>query len=343
MRRLVISIVTAVVLLVLFVVLFTFVRRPYESVLLDRFGTLIPESQQVRLAYNWYLKMPSDTVVRVDQRLHLYQGPLQEVITKAAAPISVQTYAAWRIVDPVKFYKKTSGSDHAAETTIDARIRGLVGTKFGEHTMDEFFNMDQTKVNSEKLEAEISREATEGSPDNKIPGLKEMGLEIAQIGFSRMAFPPNVTESVYQRMVAELSTKARDLESKGLADASEIRAKGDQQAESLRSNARVEAGTIMGKADREAMSILSGVQTTEAARKFYEYWKSLDFMKASLTKNTVMVLSPDSPLLGVGLGNLLQAPVEGAGRPAATQPSARAAARPATPAPLPQGTLAPRP
>src|SRR5215218_6587609 len=109
MRRLVISIVTAVVLLVLFIVLFTFVRRPYETVLLDRFGNLIPESQQVRLAYNWYLKMPSDGVVRVDQRLHLYQGALQEVITQRAEPIGVQTYAAWRIIDPVKFYKQTSG------------------------------------------------------------------------------------------------------------------------------------------------------------------------------------------------------------------------------------------
>ena len=46
MKRVVIGIFSAVVLFILFVVLCTFVQRPYEEVLLDRFGTLIPQSQQ---------------------------------------------------------------------------------------------------------------------------------------------------------------------------------------------------------------------------------------------------------------------------------------------------------
>src|SRR5579862_2331637 len=102
MRRLIIGIFSAIVLAILFVVLCTFVRRPYEQVLLDRFGNLIGENQQVRLMYHWYFKMPTDSVVRIDNRLHLYTGPLQQVATKKHEPISVRTFAAWHIVDPVK-------------------------------------------------------------------------------------------------------------------------------------------------------------------------------------------------------------------------------------------------
>lgn len=313
MRRLVLGIFTAVVLLVLFVLLFTFVRYPYEIVLLDRFGTLIPENQQAKIAYNWYFKLPSDNVVRIDRRLHLFPGTLQQVVTQTSAPISVQTFAAWRIVEPIKFYNKTSGSDQAAQKLIDDRIRALVGDKFGKHTLDELFNTDTTKVHSGDIEKEIANEATNGTPGGQ-PGLKDVGLEIAQVGFSRMAFPPNTTDAVYYRMVVDLNTKARKLEAEGTRDATTIRAEGEAQASIIRNQATSEAKTIMGEADAQANAILQDVQKTAAAREFYQYWKSLDFTKSSLAKNTILVLSSDSPLLS----SLFRKPAEGG---PATQPA----------------------
>src|SRR4051794_39573060 len=123
MRRVVIGIFTAIVVVILFMVLCTFVKRPYETVLLLRFGRLIDEQQQSRIAYNWFFKMPTDSIVRIDKRLHLYTGPLQQVATSNREPISVRTFAAWRIVDPIKFYQTTGGSDQKAKDIIDQKMR----------------------------------------------------------------------------------------------------------------------------------------------------------------------------------------------------------------------------
>ena len=124
MKRVVIGIFSAVVLFILFVVLCTFVQRPYEEVLLDRFGTLIPQSQQARIMYNWYFKLPFDSVIRVDKRLHLKTLPLKEFVTAKSDPLNVRTFAVWRIVNPVAFRQKASGSDERTEQIMEQRDPG---------------------------------------------------------------------------------------------------------------------------------------------------------------------------------------------------------------------------
>ncbi len=296
MRRLILGTFSVIVLLVLFIVLCTFVKRPYEKILLSRFGTLIPESQQVRIASNWYFKLPTDTVIPIDTRLHLYSSPLKETSTSTKDAITIRTFAAWRIVDPEKFYRTTNGgSDEQATRTMDLVIQGLVPGKIVNHQLDELFNADEAKIHTSQIEAEIAKEATDGY--GTTTGLREMGIEIVEIGFSRMAFPPNNAIAVYTRMVAELNKQAVEHQSQGIATASKIQSKGIQDAAAIKNQAIQDAGKIRGEGDAEALRILAQVQETPAAREFYQYWKRLDFLKTSLSKNTILVLSSSSDLL----------------------------------------------
>jgi membrane protease subunit HflC len=320
MRRIILALFATIVVLVLFVVLCTFVKRPYEKILLSRFGTLIPESQQVKIANNWFFKLPTDTVIPIDTRLHLYSSPLKEASTaNKDALVIIRTFAAWRIVDPEKFYRTTNGgSDEQASRTMDLVIQGLVPGKIVNHQLDELFNSDETKIHTSQIEAEIAKEATDGY--GATPGLREMGIEIVEIGFSRMAFPPNNAMAVYNRMVAELNKRAIDYQSQGVARANEIQSQGIQDAAAIRNNAVQDAGRIRGEGDAEALRVLAEVQNTPAAREFYQYWKRLDFLKTSLSKNTILVLSSSSELLKT----LFQAPL-----PVGAMPQQTAA--PATP------------
>jgi membrane protease subunit HflC len=301
MRRVILMAISAVVVLVLVLVLCTYVKRPYEKVLLTRFGSLVEEKDQTRIAYNWYLKWPTDSVVRFDNRLHLYTGGLVEATTANSEPISVQAFAAWRIVDPKKFYTMTGGSDKKAEQMIEAILKSLVQGSVPAHTLDEFFNSDEAKIHTAKIEDDIARSATDDIKDKdgtvKTPGLGSMGIQIAEIGFSRIAFPPNNATAVYERMVAELSKKAVDYQAQGLAEANNIVAEGKLAAAKAREEATREAAAIMGKADAEALKVLADVQKTPQAMEFYQYWKSLEFVKTSLAKNTVLVLSSNSDIL----------------------------------------------
>jgi membrane protease subunit HflC len=337
MRRAVIAVFTAVVIVILFLVLCTFVRRPYERVLLVRFGRLIEDKDQARLAYNWYFKMPTDSVVRIDTRLHLYNGPLQEVPTKEKQTISVRAFAAWKIVDPVKFYNTTTGSDQEAQSRIAQRMSGLVRS-VSLYSMDELFNTDEKLVKTPQLERQIAIDATNGAdaPDIREAqkGLKEEGIEIVQVGFSRMAYPPSNAEAVYLAMVAKLTNQARVWDAEGQAKRIELEAEGNRRAEEIRAEARKEAEEIRGQAEAQARRLLADAQQTPGAREFYQYWKSLDFRKAMMTRNTVLVLSADDPSLSGLFPQQMQTLPEGMPGPA-TQP--------AGPATRPAGALTPPP
>ncbi len=320
MRRTVIAVFTAIVLVILFLVLCTFVRKPYEYVLLDRFGHIIDQDQQTRIMYNWYLKLPTDTVIPIDTRLHMDTTPLQEVVTGGGDSISVQAYSAWRITDPVKFYKTTAGSDTRAKQIMEQKLTGLLKAKIAGHTLDELFNPDETKIHTDEIEHEVADEATRGSPDPTAPGgrtagIEDQGLAIVQIGLSRLAFPPANANAVYARMSAERFKQANKYRSEGDSDAKRIVADGEAEAIKIRSEAQKQAGQIRGDGDRQALEILAGVQESPAARDFYEFWKSMEFVKSSLAKNTYLVLPTDADWLKA----LFNAPAA-----AATQPSAAA-------------------
>ncbi len=104
------------------------------------------------------------SVVRMDTRLHMYTSPLQEVVTAGSEPISVRTYAAWRIMDPVKFYKTTTGNDDRAKQIMGQKISGLVQAKLASHKLDEIFNLDDKKVHTNEIEADVAEEASTGRP-----------------------------------------------------------------------------------------------------------------------------------------------------------------------------------
>jgi membrane protease subunit HflC len=307
MRRLVIGLFVAAVVGVLFVVLCTYVKRPYEAVLLNRFGRLVDEGAQTRIAYGWYLKYPTDTVIRMDQRVHLFPNTLQQVPTSGKETIAVRAYAAWRIKDPVKFYQTTNASDTTAQRLLSQKLSGLVQSRISAHTLEELFNSDEKKVVTPEIEASIKQDVD--------AAVAEQGLQIVQVGFSRMAFPPANAEAVYQRMSAERQQDAMKFQAQGDSDAASIRAKGDSDAAIIRSGAVANAESIKGEGDAEALKILHAVQTSKEAQDVYQFWKSMEVMKTSFTKNTYLVLPTDSPMLKA----LFTAPAPVGG--SATQPA----------------------
>ncbi len=332
MRRLVITLFSVVVVFILFVVLCTYVRRPYEKIILERFGSLIEEQNQTRIAGNWYFKYPTDSIVRIDTRLHLKALTFKEFNTANREPIDVRAYAVWHIVDPKKFKQRASGSDEIAEAIIEQRLLGLIGQSIGTHTLSDFFNTDsKTEEAIRALETKIAKDATNTSSATT-PGLIDIGVEIADVGFSRLAFPPQNTDAVYGRMEADLNQKASEYQAGGVAEANKIQKAGISEAAEIRSKAQAEAEGIRGQADRQALEILAGVAKTDAQKEFYEYWKSLDFLKASLSQNTILVLSTDSVLLRRLFGVTQISPSAPPGLTPATQPNIGQILIPAAPA-----------
>ena len=286
MKKLTITIILVAVVGVLFLELFTFVARPYQTVLIDRFGKII--AKPTRIAYNWYLCWPTDKLIRMDMRLHLYQSDNREVTTKGGKPIDIRTFAVWKIVNPVLYDTRLPGGSPEVQRYLNQKIEGEVRKVMGQYSLDQIFNIDASKIQMSAAESQMHR--------NVNRDMEKLGLNVVKIGFSRITFPPRVAIAVYRRMTAGREKIANRYLSEGESQSRIIEAKGEAQAAEIRSTADKQAEEIRGQGDAKAYAILNSAQNTPQARRFYRFWKSLQLFKASMGQSTYWVLTPDNPI-----------------------------------------------
>jgi membrane protease subunit HflC len=296
------------------------VQRPYEDVLVDRGGKL---AEPVTLIRNWKMCLPTDNVRRMDHRSHLYNSDLSTVLTQDKRPVLVRTYGAWKIVDAKKFYT-AQGTDDQAQKFIDRIIGQMVQSKFAKYPLDRVFNVNGEQIVTDEIEGQILKEANQKFSDQ--------GIELEQVGFSRMAFSPGVSESVYKSMVAERESQAVTVRAEGTAEASRLKAEGEAEANRIKREAEAEAGVLRGKGDQSAIEILGKVMTTPEAKEMYEFMKSLELLKSAMGQpgKTYFILRSDSPLVSVlenspaKKGDKAEGGMKGAAAPA-TRPAATVA------------------
>jgi membrane protease subunit HflC len=286
MKKLTIGIILVAVVGVLFLELFTFVARPYQTVLIDRFGKII--AKPTRIAYNWYLCWPTDRIVRMDMRLHLYQSDNREVSTREGEPISLRTFAVWKIVNPVLYYRRLPEGTLEAQRYLNQKIEGQVLKVMGRYSLDQLFNVDAVKIKMTQAEDRVQSRVNQD--------MQKLGLKVVKIGFSRVTFPPRVAVAVYRRMTAEREKIADKYISEGESQSRAIEAKGEAEAAEIRSTADKQAEEIRGQGDAKAYAILNAAQNTPAAQAFYRFWKSLELFKASMGQSTYWVLTPNNPI-----------------------------------------------
>jgi len=301
MRRIILSIFSVLVVMTLFLVLCTFRVRPYEIVLINRFGTIIESPNNI--AYGWCLCYPTDRLVRLDKRLHVYQSNLEEM-QMSGETISVRVFAAWQI-QPGKasvFNKRFQGSDEKAQGQLATQILGATNAIMARHHMDEIFNAaaaasgpaasaPASAAQTEQIEKEITDRV------NADLLKADTGMQVAEIGFSRLAFPPMASEKIYARMSTERQGKAQRFINEGSTRSTEITAAADAKYEIDVNQAKREAEQIKAEADHKALQIIASMQQTPEARELYSDWKSLEIFKTSVNKGTVLVLTADDPIM----------------------------------------------
>jgi modulator of FtsH protease HflC len=292
MRKFAIVFISVCVVLVMFLELCTFVAKPYEKVLLDRFGQIVTNPPHI--AYNWYLCWPTDRAIRLDMRLHLYQSDNREVNTLEREPITIRTFALWKITDPVSYYNHLPYGEASVQQFLDSRIQSAIVQIMGQYSMDQIFNIDESQIRMNQAEDQIRDFVNNGTPQN--PGMEALGVEVEAVGFARLTFPPDVAIAVYQRMSAEREGIAAKYVSDGQTQNQTIIAEAQETAAETRADAEQQAAQISGQGDADAYQIINAAQTTPQAREFYRFWKSLQLFQHSMGQSTYWVLTPDNPV-----------------------------------------------
>lgn len=255
-----------------------FVVKETERAVVLKFGEIVQDDVQPGI----HFKLPiMNEVKKFDARILTMDSRPQRYLTLEKKAVVVDSYVKWKIDSVSKFYQATSGDEFVANRVLSSRVDTGLRNKFGERTMHEVVSGERDLLMTE-LRDDLNEVAQ-----------SELGISIVDIRVKRIDLPPDVSESVYQRMRTEREREAREHRSKGLELAEGIRADADRQQVVLEAEAQRDAEMIRGDGDAKAAAIYSKVYKQDP--EFYEFYRSLQAYRESFSGSSdLFVLEPDS-------------------------------------------------
>ena len=269
-------IVAAVVLLVLYTCSFIVKQTEYAVVIaLGEIKTVIATP-----GLHFKLPAPLNTVTRYEKRIVTIDTPdVERVQTSEKKNLNIDSFVKWRIVDPKAYYVSFAGNEKEAEARIMTLVRDAMNQAVNKRTIN-----DVTSRQRDKIMEEIR-----GSVQAR---LLTVGVEVVDVRLKRIDFVPEISESVFNRMIAERKRVANEQRSKGAAEGETVRADADRQRETILADAYKSAQIIKGEGDGKANAIYNASFGQNA--EFAAFYRSLDAYRASFKGKDVMVLDSNS-------------------------------------------------
>ncbi len=266
-----------IVLLFMTVTLFTFIVDQTQYALKLRFGKVISADYAPGL----HFKVPVMHNIRYfDRRIQTLDAPAESFLTSEKKNVIVDSYVKWQITDVVAFYIAVGGNEHRAKQRLAEIIADGLRSQFGNRTIQEVVSGDRIEIMNN-----ITGNANKAS--------QELGLSVVDVRIKRIDLPEEVSNSVYRRMEAERERVARELRSRGEAEAVRIHADADKQQTILISEAQRQSETLRGEGDAQSTKIYA--EAFGADTEFYSLYRSLNAYKKSFnSKNDMLILEPDS-------------------------------------------------
>ncbi|MCU7946085.1 MAG: protease modulator HflC, partial [Candidatus Thiodiazotropha sp. (ex Cardiolucina cf. quadrata)] len=221
-----------------------------------------------------------NNVKTFDARIQTMDARPERFLTAEKKDVIVDYFAKWRIADVAQYFRSTGGGLDKTARLLQERINTSLRDEFGKRTVQEVISGERTEI-MDKLTKDSDAKAA------------ELGVEILDVRVKQIDLPPEVSESVYQRMRAERERVARDLRAKGAEAAERIRANADRERVVIVADAYREAEKLRGEGDGKAAETYAGAYKQDS--EFYSFYRSLNAYKNSFqNRSDVMVLQPDS-------------------------------------------------
>ena len=294
-----------------------FVVTEVEQAIITQFGEPIGDAI-TEPGLHW--KVPvGQKVLRFDKRWLEWDGEAAKMPTSEKTYIFVDTFARWRIVDPLKFYQSVRNEREAQKKLdgiIDSETRSVIAAnnlievvrssnrQFVEGEVEDdgtapIANRGTAAVNQnvaegrQKLTRKILEKAQKVMPD--------YGIELVDIQFQRVNYTTSVQAKVFDRMIQDRKSIAAAYRSEGEGEAARIRGDRERELLSIESEAYRKVQKIKGDADAEATKVYASAFNRDP--KLYELVRSLESYRASFNKDTWLVLSSDSNYLDMLTGD----------------------------------------
>ena len=240
-----------------------------------------------------------------EKRFLEWDGNPNQVPTKDKRFIWVDTYARWRIVDPLRFFQRLR-DERGAQSRLDDILDGETRNSVARYDLIEIVrstnrNPDDVLVESEE-EAAILEEIAMGRQQIAVEILEraavstaDLGIELLDLRLKRINYVEEVQKDVFARMIAERQRIAEEFRSEGQGEAARIGGERERDLRRIQSEAYRTAEELRGVADAEATAVYAGAYNRDA--DFYAFMKSLETYEQTMDPTTILILGTDSELL----------------------------------------------
>jgi membrane protease subunit HflC len=274
-----------------------------EQVIITQFGRIVGTPKK-----DPGLKFKVPFIQRANyfaKNLLSWDGDPGQIPTLDKTFIWVDTFARWKITDPVKLFQTVNNQFNAIgklNDIIDPAVRNFITS----YSLIEAVRKSDRKLDEDSVSMEdafrsyfavtVGREKiTEGILKQAQPKLAQFGIELVDVKIKRINYVEQVRKSVYARMIAERKQIAEKYRSEGKGEAQKILGERERDLQEITSEAYRKAQIIKGKADAEATIIYAKAYGVDP--EFYSFVQTLEIYEQSLDEKNTLILSTESEFL----------------------------------------------
>ena len=200
----------------------------------------------------------------------------EEAILKDQKRLKVDTYARFKIVDPLRFYQSVRNEIEARkqlDTIVDSALREELGLRGLKEILSE-----QRNSITKNIRDQVNIKA------------RTLGMEIIDVQIRRADYPEVTSQAIFARMISERERIAREFRATGEEEAQKIRASAEKQRVVTVADGARQSQEIRGAGDAEAIRIYAEAFGQDP--EFFSFYRSMEAYKKSFNQDDTMVINP---------------------------------------------------
>ena len=275
-----------------------------EQVLITQFGEPVRVITQPGL----HAKLPVlQTVISFDRRLLDYEVPPEEVILGDQRRLIVDSFARFRIVDPLRYFQAVGGTEDGIRARLNSVVSSALRRVLGNEQLLNVLSSQRGRIMG-LIRDEANQE------------MHNFGVTVEDVRLRRADLPEENTQAVLARMKSERERIATQARAEGAEASARIRANAERERTVLLAEARATADKLRGQG--EAQSIAIYADAFERDRAFFQTWRTLQaYRDAFAGGNSRLVMTPGDDFLKLlvrrpTVGDVATAPPAAATAPA---------------------------
>lgn len=257
-----------------------FIVDEREKAIVLQFGETVRENVDVGL----HFKIPViQEVKKFDARLRSLDEEPDRILTNESKYLLVDSFIKYKISNVLLFYKATGGSFNNLNNLLGQRTEFELKNQFGKRSVTEVVSGERDEL------MRIMR-------DNLATSVIDLGIEVIDFRVKRIDLPPELSNSVYERMRTERNRLAEELRSEGKELSREITATADKDRVIILAEANKLSQQLRGEGEATAAAIYAAAHNQDA--EWYEFIRTMEILPDAFNnKSDVLLIDSDQEIL----------------------------------------------